>query len=164
MRQITHLGEEVYADPKNIIAATFSLRRRSTALQDSIAEKASDILKSYWKKHNIRAYGWLIMPDRIHIVVSPTNEKSVVAMIQDLQKALEKDVLPRYAQFYEDFFDHVLRKAENPRAYVQELFERPVRLSLCKTAQEYRFRGSTEHEDLNPGTTIQIQEIEEMRA
>ena len=120
---IRHLKDEVYADPKNIISVVFGIRGAVKAFVGERTRKANDLIKQYLALHQVTAYGWCVLADRVHLIAAPTPQKSLRQMVTDLQQILTKQALPPKVEFYGDFFDHVLRKTEDPKQRTNELFE-----------------------------------------
>lgn len=140
---IKHLDEKVYKDPKFIISVSFSVRKRHPAFSGEAGKLAASALQKYLKTHAIKAFGWVIMPDRILLTASPTEKKSMFDIVKEL-KAILQAVVPS-ADFWPDFFDHVLRKSEDPLQEVLESFARVVQGGLVSEWTDYPHLGSTEY-------------------
>jgi len=135
----SHLKPEIYANPSTIVAIGFKVRGKVPCFTGTIAEKATAIVGSYLETNHIKHYGWIVLPESVELVISPTKTKNIFMIVEDLKKALKKSALPAGREFFDDFFDHVLRSKESPQQMATERFERAVNLSLCDSWEKYPF-------------------------
>jgi hypothetical protein len=145
---IHHLKTELYADPKNIFRVHMGLRRKREALTGDAAAKAAGQLRAYLTKHAIPTHAWLLLPDRISLIIQPTTAKSIFTITEDVQKLIKTRALPADAEFFGDFLDHILRKTEDPKLMATELLQGCVIAGLAPSPKEYPYCGTMLY-DLN---------------
>ncbi|MFH0928423.1 MAG: hypothetical protein V1821_03040 [bacterium] len=145
MLNITHLKESVYADPANIVDFSFSVVKQREVFTGELGTKANEIVKNYLTKYEIKTYAWTVLPARICILASPTKQKSIPQIFNELVWLLQKACESQKVEFYKDFLDHVLRRAEDPRMRALDLLEKPAKLGLVNDWLDYPLLGSNQY-------------------
>jgi len=135
------------------------IRRKQEILTGEIATRASGLIKAYLTKHAIPTHAWIVLTNRISLVIQPTAAKNIFTIAEELQKLIKQKALPKEVDFYGDFLDHLLRKSEDPRFVSTELLAQCVSLGLAPNPKEYPFCGSFLH-DMNQLATPESLMIE----
>ncbi|MHC4197364.1 MAG: REP-associated tyrosine transposase [Planctomycetota bacterium] len=114
-------------------------------LRDDLAEDVASYLKELKASHEFKLYAYSIMPDHIHLLVSPGNSGLSLSRIIQVFKSITtcrykagggKDLL---WQSY--FHDHVLRKEEDLNNVARYILENPIRKGLVKDWRDYPYCG-----------------------
>ncbi|MCS7266310.1 MAG: transposase, partial [Armatimonadetes bacterium] len=96
-----------------------------------------------------RIYAYCILPDHIHLLVSPSGQgesiSDIVGMVKiEINRAFNKLGFEKI-QWQRSFYDHVLREDERDsfafEGMVSYILENPVKAGLVERASDYRFSG-----------------------
>ena len=94
---------------------------------------------------------YVLMPDHIHLFVSPPRnlrlENYVRLLKQHLNRALRVD-LPNGRLWQPGFFDHLVRANESYRQKWEYVLQNPVRAGLVKAGQDWPYQGEIERIDV----------------
>ena len=104
----------------------------------SVAPLLVASIRHYHKICRWFCQAYIIMPDHIHLLVSPFPDKS----LGDLMKNWKSYTAKKYGiQWQKDFFEHRLRSDESTaeKAYYMEL--NPLRAKLVNNAKEWKWFG-----------------------
>jgi putative transposase len=113
--------------------------------------EAAGILLQVWK-HSDPQHGWLIgrwvvMPDHVHFFGSPAGDaaKSLSTFIACWKRSTKR-CLRRMAgmtsfSWQDEFFDHVVRDADDYSRHWEYVCENPVRKGLVADASEWPYQG-----------------------
>jgi len=126
MQPLTHCEPQVYSDPRNRIEWSFSIVKQAQLMRGETALKVHQAIEEYFKEYAIEAPIWLVLPSRIVALTSPTPTKSLIDQFNDLKALILpiiREVDPK-AEFYNDFFDHILRRSELTQDAVSEILEK----------------------------------------
>jgi len=118
----------------------------SCALGD--ARVAAMVQKSllHFDDERYRASAWVVMPNHLHMLITPVTEWSLSTIMKDLKSFTSHEanrILRRTGQFWmEDYFDRYVCDAKhfvNAIGYVED---NPVKAGLCKKASDWKFSSA----------------------
>ncbi|MEI7645112.1 MAG: DUF1156 domain-containing protein [Chloroflexales bacterium] len=115
----------------------------SCALRDPrIATIVADAL-SYFDGTRYQLHEWVIMPNHVHVLMTPLYENSLSSILHSWKSFTAKQanrILGRTGAFWqEDYFDRVIRNERHWDAAVAYVRENPVKVGLCATPEGWRF-------------------------
>jgi len=130
------------------VRITFTLcveNKRPLFVEKVIVDKFIEILREAKDKYDCRNWGYIFMPDHLHLVLEGKSEKS------DLWKAVglfkqktgfwlsknKKDI-----RWQKDFYDHLHRKDEDLKKHIIYILDNSVRSGLVDNWEDYPFKGS----------------------
>jgi len=144
MQTLHHPSKEIYSDPSNIFRTHMGLRRKNGSMTGDVAKHITEAIQNYLEVNEVKCHGFIVLPDRMSFVLSPTKSKTIFDLMQEIQDLVTYH-LPRSAVFFGDFLDHLLRKTEDPKLMAWELFQCAKTAGLVSKASAYPFTGSTMH-------------------
>jgi putative DNA methylase len=120
----------------------------SCALRDpQIAELVENALR-YFDGTRYQLHQWVIMPNHVHVLITPLNENSLSSILHAWKSYTAKEanrILGRTGAFWQaDYFDRVIRNEQHWNATVAYIHENPVRAGLCAIPEEWRFGSAWE--------------------
>jgi len=133
-----------------VLGAVFSLtigtRARKPVFGDpTAAEGAIEVLTSLASERAVTVYGYCIMPDHIHLVVSMPPAFEVLTFVGQFKNLTQRAVwqLGVAGAFWQkSFWDHAIRSDESLEETVWYVLNNPVRRGLASIWTEYPFAGS----------------------
>ncbi|MBI4581402.1 MAG: transposase [Planctomycetes bacterium] len=96
-------------------------------------------------------HGWVIMPNHIHVLVTPRDSFSLPALLHSWKSftasTANKSLGRRGAFWQDDYFDRYVRSETDFARDMDYIAENPVRAGLCRTSADWKwshaFRGPT---------------------
>ena len=111
---------------------------------------AHQLLKEEWLRAAGR-HGWavgfyVVMPDHVHLFVSPVNDKSdqLSAFVAKWKQWTAKRLLPQTGLrnlWQPRFHDHLLRSEESYQEKRQYMYLNPIRAGLVQSGQAWPYQG-----------------------
>jgi putative transposase len=106
-----------------------------------LLDYAPDLVKSIERYHTNQKWfcrAYIIMPDHLHLLISPFPNHALTQLMQDWKRYTAKNFEIKWQK---NFFEHRLRSDEsaNDKAYYMEL--NPIRAGLVKQPTEWKWFG-----------------------
>ncbi len=119
--------------------------RRPVFGNPSLARDAVDHLLALSSKCGVALYAYCVMPDHIHVLLSPNGNTGVVEFVR-LLKGRISTALRRLGVtghlWQRSFHDRAIRREENLIEVIQYILHNPVRAGLVEDWRSYPFSGS----------------------
>ena len=143
-----------YSHPETISHVIFCTATDQTVFANrALALIAVGAIATVRSQMHCRIYAYCILPDHIHLLVSPSGKGESVS---DIVRVIKSEITHAFNElgvgslrWQRSFYDHVLRENErNPDAFealVAYILENPVRMGLVERAEDYRFCGVIDH-------------------
>ena len=114
------------------------------------------VAAKFWQeipKHfdNVRLDEWVVMPNHVHILLTPNNGYSLSEIIHSIKSYTAKEansILSRRGEFWQaDYFDRFIRNKKHFDSAKQYIEYNPVLAGLCDTPHEWEFSSAREREE-----------------
>jgi len=96
------------------------------------------------ERYQLRA--WVIMPNHVHLLLTPRAEQSLTEIIRSLKSYTAhkaNQLLGRTGKFwFEDYFDRYIRDGNHYAAVVRYIENNPVKAGLCQSPEEWRYSSA----------------------
>ena len=149
-RKRTRLPQANYANPSRICSVTVAVRKRRPVFSDSsLASEAVSILRALAEARAVRVFAFCVMPDHVHLVLSPSETCSVSTFVGQFKNLVLRASwkLGLVGSFWQEgFWDHFVREEEDLRTVVEYVLANPVPTGIVNDWRSYRFCGSLELE------------------
>ncbi|MCX7969578.1 MAG: transposase [Armatimonadetes bacterium] len=149
VRRMRH-PEIDYSHPETIAHVIFCVASSQPVFADEgLAMVAVRAIMAVRAQTRCRIYAYCILPDHIHLLVSPSGQgesiSDIVGMVKiEINRAFNKLGFEKI-QWQRSFYDHVLREDERDsfafEGMVSYILENPVKAGLVERASDYRFSG-----------------------
>lgn len=110
-----------------------------------VASKVEGILL-YRHRVDYDLYAWCIMPDHVHLVLLPLNQRPLSSILHRIKSYSANQcnaLLSRTGAFWrEETHDSVLYSDQEREAAVEYLVLNPVRAGLCERAEDWRWSSA----------------------
>ncbi|MPZ14844.1 MAG: hypothetical protein GEU73_10560 [Chloroflexi bacterium] len=147
-RRRARLSAANYANTNEICSVTITVRGRQPVFANSlVAAGAVAVLRSLAAARQVRIFAFCVMPDHVHLVMSPSERCSVITFVGQfknlvLRSSWKHGVVGSFWQ--QGFWDHFLRADEELRGAVEYVLANPARAGLVEDAHLYPHSGSIE--------------------
>lgn len=135
-----------YAEPSSVCSITVAVKdRRPVFSTGLVADAAVEVLRDHARKTRILVYAYFVMPDHIHLVLSPSEACDLVTFVGQFKNLAQRSAWALGVQdaFWQtSFWDHFLRRDEDIHRVVQYVLHNPVRKGLVTDYRDYQFSGS----------------------
>ena len=144
----TRLSAANYANPNEICSVTIAVRGRQPVFADpGVAADAIGVLRSLAGARQVRIFAFCLMPDHVHLVLSPSESCSIITFVGQfknlvLRSSWKHGVVGSFWQ--QGFWDHFLRADEDLRVAVEYVLANPVPAGLVEDGRRYPYSGSPE--------------------
>ena len=141
-RKNIRLPRAQYEIPSRIFSITIcTFNRRPLFKNENFARKTIDTLQSGPFGQQTKRYAVCLMPDHLHLMVSPVTGNLMDAIKS--WKSYTANLLMKIGVtgpcWQRGFYDHALRKEEDIRVVAEYIANNPVRAGLVNHWQEYPF-------------------------
>ena len=145
-RRHTRLDARLYAEPDAICSVTIGTRdRRAFFSSAAVAAATIEVLQAHSAKTGVKVYGFCVMPDHVHLVVSPSAECDIITFVGQFKNLAQRAVWQTGVDgriWQTSFWDHFLRKDEDVERVVNYVLDNPVRKGLVTERKDHQFAGS----------------------
>jgi len=127
--------------------------RRSLFQVDELSRLLIDTLYNYRSKGNYLLHEFVIMPNHVHLTVTPTGitlERTMQLIKGGYSHALRVHGRPTLEVWQPGYTDHRIRDAEDWDRHVEYIHFNPVRAHLCSNPEEYRYSSACGSYELDP--------------
>ena len=90
-------------------------------------------------------YAYCLMPDHVHILISPGANDSLIRFVQRFKSRaarISRQLGKEGKLWQRGFYDHILRSEETVEVVARYILGNPVRKGLARSTVEYPFSGS----------------------
>jgi putative transposase len=145
-RRRIRLAAEAYAAQDAICLVPIAVKGRVPVFSDSaVAAAAVETLRTQSSQAQVPIYAYCVMPDDVHLVLSPSARCDVVTFVGQFKNLAQRAAWRlgvRGAFWQSGFWDHFLRREEHVEAVVAYVLNNPVRAGLAESSHQFPFSGS----------------------
>jgi REP element-mobilizing transposase RayT len=136
----------MYSEVNRLCAVTIAVRdRRAVFANAQVATAVIDVLRDHAARMRVTIYGDCVMPDHVHLVMSPSASCDVITFVGQFKNLAQRAAwrLGVEGAFWQkSFWDRFLRADDEVRDAVQYALDNPVRGGLVQHWRGYPFSGS----------------------
>ncbi|MHC4198309.1 MAG: REP-associated tyrosine transposase [Planctomycetota bacterium] len=130
---------------------TICTRDGRPVLHDELAKNMVSCLSELKVSCDFKLYAYCIMPDHVHLLLSPGDSmSSLPKVIQAFKSVSTREYRANGAKsllWQTYFYDHVVRKEADLNKVAKYILENPVREGMVKDWQDYPFCGPVDSFD-----------------
>ena len=120
----THNGEKIFRDKKVI----------KIIIKD---------LEFYQKKFDFKLHGFVIMPNHLHLLVTPSEKGDISRIMHDFKshtsQVINKNFNRKKPLWQEGFYEHVIRDKFDFNRKMDYIHKNPLMAEIVKGLEDYRF-------------------------
>jgi putative transposase len=156
------VGLKRYQESKQIHFVTFSCYRRLPRLPNNrVRDMFVECLERTRRRYRFRVYGYVVMPEHVHLLVSETE----VALLTKAIQALKISVARREMRYHEKgdstlwqkrYYDHNVRSYESFVEKLRYIHRNPVKRGLVEKPEDWKW-SSFRHYVTDEGGPVEIE-------
>lgn len=147
-RKHPRLPTDNYSLPGSVCSVTFATKDRRPIFADHVVARAAiDILRDQSQATGVKVFGYCLMPDHVHLVISPSHSCDVMTFVGRVKNLMQREAWRHGVQgaiWQKSFWDHLLRADEQVEVVVGYVLRNPMRRGLVDDWHDYPFCGSFE--------------------
>ncbi|HXM97553.1 MAG TPA: transposase [Candidatus Dormibacteraeota bacterium] len=136
-----------------IFFITFNIARGVVPLSSEERELILIVLQDLRGARAFALYGYVIMPDHVHLLIRPT-EVSLIRIMRDLKSrtgfALSKRRHAKGAIWQRSYFDFICRRARDFSQKLEYIHQNPVAANLVKIPEDWEWSSYRHYAKLGP--------------
>jgi len=135
------------------LVTTQTWGRRSLFQVEELARLFIETLYNYRSKGNYLLHEFVIMPNHVHLIVTPaavTLERTMQLIKGGYSHALRVNGRPTLEVWQPGYTDHRIRDAEDLTQHVEYIRLNPVRAHLCSSPEEFKYSSASGLYELDP--------------
>ena len=145
-RKPTRLKNFDYAKANAVFFITLcSLNKRQIFVKNEFNTEVIEYLKSERKRVGHAVYVFCLMPEHLHLLLSPLETGNTVIRFMGALSSQITRLSWRYGfsgrLLQRSFYDHIIRKHEDLRRIAEYILANPVRRGLIERWQDYQYCG-----------------------
>jgi len=160
------LPKRINLDNQVYFITTNTFKRKRVFKDDRNCKLFMGVLSYCQKRYKFKLYGYVVMPDHIHLLIQPDDNYTISAVIQKIKSIFAKEFklkikkrvaasLARggdsktiaYAELIEynhpiwqkSFYDHAIRNEQDFEEKLDYIHQNPIRVGLVKSADQYKW-------------------------
>ena len=130
--------------------------RQQTFFSDRDYRLYRDLLGEYAAASNVEVWGWVLMPNHVHLILVPHDEDALRRTLAPLHRYYAGHVHKRVegsGHFWQGRFGCVAMDEDHLRAALKYVVLNPVRARLCQHAQDWAWSSVHAYLGLDDGLT-----------
>lgn len=140
------LPRAAYTHQSAVFSVTTVTRDRARVFAEpAVAEAAVDVLRERSAFHLVRVLAFCVMPDHVHILMSPSRTCDVPTFVGQFKNLAQRRAWTlgvRGAFWQPSFHDRALRREDDIATVVGYILDNPGRAGLVRNSRDYAFAGS----------------------
>lgn len=129
------------ARPGTFFVTTATYNRRRLFQVEANALLLIETIQRYRKEGNYKLHGFVVMPDHIHLLLTP-EAIALERAIGLIKGGFSRRLASKMPVWQRGFTDHRIRDAEELEVRRTYIHQNPVREHLCETAEAYQFSSA----------------------
>jgi len=135
-----------YSDPNYVYFITVCARHLANPFNNhELAGEIIDALISYRDQLGFSLYCYCLMPDHLHLAISPSLQSGSISKILQGFKSYTTRIAWKYnikgKLWQRSFHDHIGRKRENIFKICQYILTNPIRKGLAERIEDCKYSG-----------------------
>ncbi len=134
---------------RTFFITTVTANRRPLFKVESNAQLFITILRENQIKGRLELHAWVIMPDHIHLLLTPTPDVSLEKALQFIKGNFSFRLKSKPPVWQPSFKWHRIEDAQDFKFHREYIHQNPVRARLCPQAEDYPYSSA---KSLSPST------------
>ena len=131
------------------ITAVCANRRRLFQVASN-ADLLLSVLNDNHSKGRYQLHAFVLMPDHIHLLITPAAEISIEKVMQLIKGGFSFQLKSKFDVWQPRFTLHRIEDARDYQTHVRYIHENPVRAGLCSSAEEFPYSSPYRERKINP--------------
>src|SRR5437868_4578462 len=151
------LGLKRFHQSKQSHFITFSCYRRLPRFErERIRDFFVESLERTRERYRLRVFGYVVMPEHVHLLVSEPEVGVLSTAIQALKVSVAQLAIRRFGQslapfWQKRYYDHNVRDARSFVIKLRYIHRNPVTRGLCKEPAQWKWSSFRHYASADPG-------------
>ena len=118
--------------------------RKPIFLNENCIQILLRVLDEYAKRCSIEIIAFAILPDHVHLLISPKSQSHTISGFMKSIKGKSAIEINRVTErrgrlWQHQFLDHIVRSKEDYRLHIEYIHYNPIKHGLCDRPEDYRW-------------------------
>ncbi len=123
---------------------TTNIYKKKNVFKDNrIVQILIEDLEFYRKKYDFRLHAFVIMPDHLHLLITPSEKGDISKIMHDFKshtsQVINKSLGWNSSLWQEGFYEHVIRDRFDFRRKIDYIHKNPLMAGIVKVLEAYQF-------------------------
>jgi putative transposase len=92
------------------------------------------------RKYQLCVYGYVVMPEHIHVLLSEPERSNLAQAIKSLKQGLSRRLIGAADHFWQErYYDHNIRNYESFQDKLRYIHRNPVKRGLCRKPADWEW-------------------------
>jgi putative transposase len=132
-------GLKRYQQSRQSHFVTFSCYHRLPYLSERLRDIFLSSLERTRTNYSLRVYGYVVMPEHVHLLVSEPDVEMLSKSIQALKISVARLAAPVSPFWQKRYYDHNVRDYESFVEKLNYIHQNPVKRGLCERPEDWRW-------------------------
>ena len=128
---------------RTFFVTTVTARRQPLFRHNRAAVLLMETMLHYQAQRKYRLHGFVIMPDHLHVLITPACDISLERAVQLIKGGFSYRLKSRCPVWQESFTNHRIRDVVDFEQHVEYIHKNPVRAGLVLEAAQYPYSSAT---------------------
>jgi putative transposase len=129
-----------------VTSRTYNSRRLFQVEQH--AELFLQVLQHYRHESHFRLHAFVVMPDHVHLLLTP-KDTSIERAMQLIKGGYSRKLGSKFPVWQRGFTDHRIRDRSDWDRHFEYIHSNPVRARLCQQPEDYPYSSAFRQADLS---------------
>jgi putative transposase len=135
------IPKRAISPPGTYFLTTNTLMRQRHFTSPALAQLLVETLQHYRREGHYKLYDFVVMPDHLHLLLSPINLPLERVMMY-IKGGFSRRMDHRFPVWQRGFSDHRIRDRSDFDTHRRYIRENPIRARLCTTAEVYPYSSA----------------------
>jgi putative transposase len=127
--------------PGTYFVSSQTQARHPHFLKPATAELFLETLQHYRKEGNFKLHAFVVMPDHIHLLLTP-NELTLERVMMLIKGGFSRRLESKFPFWQRSFTDRRMRDKEDFLKHLNYIHHNPVRARLCQRPEDYPYSSA----------------------
>lgn len=127
---------------RTFFVTAVTANRRPLFKVESNAQLLITILQENYSKGRLNLHAWVIMPDHIHLLSTPSPDVSLEKAMQFVKGNFSFRLKSKFAVWQPSFTWHRIDDPQDFKSHCEYIHQNPVRARLCSKAEDYPYSSA----------------------
>jgi putative transposase len=135
---------------RTFFTTSVTANRRRIFQTDRNAELLLRILHDNRQKDRFQLHAYVIMPDHIHLLLTPAENVSIEKAMQYIKGGFSFQLKSPFEVWERSFKEHRIKNEQDYRHHLHYIEQNPVRAGLTPTAEQFPYSSASSQQQIDP--------------
>jgi putative transposase len=135
---------------RTFFVTSVTAQRRTVFQREGASGLLVDVLQHYRRQGDYLLHDFVIMPDHLHILITPSPEISLEKAVQFIKVGFSFHMKPEGRVWQPSFTNHQIRDSDDFERHREYIWMNPVRAGLAGKVEDYPYSSANGKIALDP--------------